>query len=332
LKTVQALQRRHQNLEREVSPIEEKVNRVYLLGEAVKQSYPHENQNVNDRQYEIQVLWEKLKGTAIDRRALLEEAVGQQIFMHSSKNLLNWVGDTKEMLKSHEPARDVSMAEALLKKHSDLGDDLRAHEDEFDEVIKLGTSLLHRNPSATEVSERIEELREGRTVLHRGWQEKDNWLQQARDLQVFIREADHIDTATSGHQTFLDFNDLGKSLDQVEGLIKRHNDFENTLVAQDERLKAFSESASKLIDSKHFDSKNIDERRNHVLEKRQAVKDRSKARKVALTTSLKYHEFKTDVDEMLEWIREKASTATDESYKDLTNLERKLQKHEAFER
>lgn len=31
------------------------------------------------------------------------------------------------------------------------------------------------------------------------------------------------------------------------------------------------------------------------------------------------------------WIQEKLKTASDESYRDLTNLERKLQKHEAFE-
>lgn len=31
LKTVQALQRRHKNLERELAPVEEKVNRVNLL-------------------------------------------------------------------------------------------------------------------------------------------------------------------------------------------------------------------------------------------------------------------------------------------------------------
>lgn len=32
LKTVQALQRRHKQLERELAPVEEKVNRVMLLG------------------------------------------------------------------------------------------------------------------------------------------------------------------------------------------------------------------------------------------------------------------------------------------------------------
>jgi spectrin beta len=83
LKTVQALQRRHQNLEREVAPIEEKVGRVNLLANSVKASYPNEKKNVDGRQQEIQGLWEKLKAKAIERRARLEEAVGQQIFMNS---------------------------------------------------------------------------------------------------------------------------------------------------------------------------------------------------------------------------------------------------------
>ena len=41
----------------------------------------------------------------------------------------------------------------------------------------------------------------------------------------------------------------------MEALIKRHEDFENTLYAQDERLKAFSELADKLIAAGHYDSK-----------------------------------------------------------------------------
>jgi len=48
---------------------------------------------------------------------------------------------------------------------------------------------------------------------------------------------------------------LQGSLDDVEALIKRHEDFKNTLCTQDERLKAFSELADKLIKAEHYDSK-----------------------------------------------------------------------------
>ena len=89
LKTVQALQRRHQHLERELAPIGEKVNRVYLLANSVESSYPNERANVNVRRKEIQDHWSKVKAKALERRSRLEDAVGHQIFMNSSKNLVS---------------------------------------------------------------------------------------------------------------------------------------------------------------------------------------------------------------------------------------------------
>lgn len=37
------------------------------------------------------------------------------------------------------------------------------------------------------------------------------------------------------------------------------------------------------------------------------------------------------MDDLKIWLTDKLKTASDESYRDLTNIERKLQKHEAFE-
>lgn len=54
------------------------------------------------------------------------------------------------------------------------------------------------------------------------------------------------------------------TLDDVEALLKRHDDFENTLMAQDERLRSFSEMADKLITAEHYESKYINDRRNQV--------------------------------------------------------------------
>lgn len=91
LKTVQALQRRHGNLERELAPVQDKVERVNLLAASVQNNYPNEKENVHNRQKEIQSLWEKVKTKALERRTRLEDAVGQQIFINSSKNLLGWL-------------------------------------------------------------------------------------------------------------------------------------------------------------------------------------------------------------------------------------------------
>lgn len=45
-----------------------------------------------------------------------------------------------------------------------------------------------------------------------------------------------------------------------------------------------------------------------------------------------FQEFAAKVDDLRSWVGDKIKIASDESYRDLSNLERKLQKHEAFER
>lgn len=101
-----------------------------LLANSVKSSYPHELNNVNARQNEIKELWNQVQTKAKERRSRLEDAVGQQIFMNSSKNLINWAADMQETMKVEEPVRDVATAEQLRKHHMELGEDIRTQEDE----------------------------------------------------------------------------------------------------------------------------------------------------------------------------------------------------------
>lgn len=212
LKTVQALQRRHQNLERELAPVEEKVNRVNLLGNSVKNSYPSERANVTARQQEVQDMWKQTQAKALERRNRLENAVGQQIFINGSKNLLAWVDSVKDQLNADETARDVETAENLLKKHNELGDEIKAQSDEFKELLALGNQLMQRNPSLTDVPDMLQRLRAEQDAVQRGWNEKQKWLQQCVELQVFNREADKIDATTKSHEAFLEYTDLGVSV------------------------------------------------------------------------------------------------------------------------
>ncbi|ALC43340.1 alpha-Spec, partial [Drosophila busckii] len=332
LKTVQALQRRHQNLERELAPVEEKVNRVTYLGNSVKNAYPAERDNVNARQQEVQDMWQQVQQRGSELRARIESEVGQQIFNNSAKTLLAWIDSVKDQLNADESARDVETANNLLKKHNDLGEDIKAHDNEFQEVIQLGKQLSDGKPNMAETVQLIERLKAEQDAIHRGWAEKQKWLLQCVELQMFNREADKIDATTKSHEAFLEYNNLGSSLDEVEAILKRHLDFEKSLMAQDKILKGFSDNADKLIANDHYDAKYIGERRKQVLGKRKAVKDRAFERKRLLQASKDYHKFAAEADDLKVWLQDKTKIAGDESYRDLSNLPRKLQKHKAFER
>lgn len=64
------------------------------------------------------------------------------------------------------------------------------------------------------------------------------------------RDTEQADTWMAKQEAFLSNEDLGDSLDSVEALIKKHEDFEKSLAAQEEKIKALDEFASKLIEGK----------------------------------------------------------------------------------
>lgn len=76
-------------------------------------------------------------------------------------------------------------------------------------MTDLGTKLLNSNPSLNNVHELLERLIAERAAIHRGWNEKHDWLKQCLELQKFNKEADKIDAATSSHEAILEFNNLG---------------------------------------------------------------------------------------------------------------------------
>lgn len=76
----------------------------------------------------------------------------------------------------------------------------------------------------------------------------------------------------------------------------------------------------------------IDERRRNVLNRRKQIQKAAELRRKALLSARNFQCFNADVDDLNSWLAEKLKTAADESYRDLNNIERKLNNHEAFER
>ncbi|XP_076347775.1 spectrin alpha chain-like [Tachypleus tridentatus] len=75
----------------------------------------------------------------------------------------------------------------------------------------------------------------------------------------------------------------------------------------------------------------IKERRDQVLGLYSEFKSEARVKREKLEDSRRFQYFKRDADELESWINEKLQAASDESYKDPTNLQAKIQKHQAFE-
>ena len=68
-----------------------------------------------------------------------------------------------------------------------------------------------------------------------------------------------------------------------------------------------------------------------VLRRYSDFKEAAKIKRQKLEESRRFQYFRRDADELESWILEKLQGASDENYRDPTNLQAKIQKHQAFE-
>lgn len=148
----------------------------------------------------------------------------------------------------------------------------------------------------------------GRKELADLWDARQQEFQQSYDQQVFLRDAEQIASWTATQESALAMEGVGDSLDIVVELLKKHDDFEKSLVAQQEKTKALDETANRLLAYNHFDADGIRARRDDVLAKRTHLDELAKEHRRKLEDSHKFQQFKQDADEAEAWIIEKLQT------------------------
>lgn len=332
LPSVQALQRKHDTVERDLNALEEKVKALGAEADRLTDTHPDQADEIRKKQSEIEQGWEKLKTKSAERRANLEDSYYLHRFLSDYRDLISWIHDTKSIISADELAKDVAGAEALLEKHQEHKGEIDAREDSFRATAEAGQKLLEsKHYAVEEVKEKLVTLANEKTSLLEMWEERRILYEQCMDLQLFYRDTEQADAWMAKQEAFLANDDLGDSLDSVEALIKKHEDFEKSLAAQEEKIKLLDEFATKLIESEHYAADEVAARRDALLQRRNGLYDKATRRRLALEEAYKLQTFERDYDETKIWINEKLKAASDyEGYLDPTNLQGKLQKHENF--
>uniref|UniRef100_A0A2K6GT26 Spectrin alpha chain, non-erythrocytic 1 n=1 Tax=Propithecus coquereli TaxID=379532 RepID=A0A2K6GT26_PROCO len=332
LASVQALLRKHEGLERDLAALEDKVKALCAEADRLQQSHPLSASQIQVKREELITNWEQIRTLAAERHARLNDSYRLQRFLADFRDLTSWVTEMKALINADELANDVAGAEALLDRHQEHKGEIDAHEDSFKSADESGQALLAAGHYASdEVKEKLTILSEERAALLELWELRRQQYEQCMDLQLFYRDTEQVDNWMSKQEAFLLNEDLGDSLDSVEALLKKHEDFEKSLSAQEEKITALDEFATKLIQNNHYAMEDVATRRDALLSRRNALHERAMCRRAQLADSFHLQQFFRDSDELKSWVNEKMKTATDEAYKDPSNLQGKVQKHQAFE-
>ncbi|XP_071948314.1 spectrin alpha chain, non-erythrocytic 1-like isoform X2 [Antedon mediterranea] len=332
LASVQGLQRKHDGLERDLNAVEEKVTALCQEGDRLEQSHEVDAPLIEGKKNEIASNWQNLKEKANDRRIRLEESYKLHRFLSDYRDLTMWTSDMKALINADELAKDSPGAEALIERHQERRGEIDAHEDRFKATDEEGQELVDTDhPAKDEVNEKLETLENEKQSLLELWETRRVVYLQCNDLQIFYRDVEQANTMMSKQEAFLANEDLGDSLDGVEALMKKHDDFEKSLNAQEEKIKLLDEFATELIDQNHYAADDVSDKRDALLDRRLQILEKSAARKKILEDSYQFQQFDRDADEVKSWISEKLRVTLDESHRDPSNMQGKQQKHQAFE-
>ena len=131
LRNVQALQRKHEGLERDLAALGDKINQLDEKASKLTHLHKDSAEVIYEKQKEINEEWTHLCAKANMRKVKLLDSYDLQKFLSDYRDLMSWVGSMKSLICTDELATDVTGAEALIERHNEHRTEIDARTNTF---------------------------------------------------------------------------------------------------------------------------------------------------------------------------------------------------------
>ncbi|CAI5763945.1 spectrin beta chain, non-erythrocytic 5 [Podarcis lilfordi] len=333
MESVENLIRKHEEMERETGVIQSKIEALDLESFPLCKRNPSSiTDKLTMKQKEMKNNWLRLQGQTKQRGEKLAASYQLQKFNSEMKELLDWIQEVKGRMEAGGLPRSLAEAESMIEEHQERKEEIEARGERFGALSSYGQTLANSSHyAAPEIHHSLTGLQQALTEMIQIWQEKNLKLLQAMDLQTFLGCVEQNESWLSSKEAFLANKDLGDSVSSVESLHQKHMQFEKALETQLEKIDMMASRAQQLRDSQHYDSENIMNKCQAVLRRKERLLEVALARRRLLEQSWLLQKFLRDSFEVAAWMNEKNSIALDESWRDPSNLQAKLQKQQTFQ-
>lgn len=239
--SVAQLQRRHALFEEnDLIALEAKVYQVQEEAAKLHALYAGDRaKEIRDRELEVVNEWRALQKHVDSRKRQLNDMNDLYKFFNMSRDLMMWMETQMREMSNYDKPRDVSGVELLINNHQSVKAEIDARAENFTICLNLGRDLLNRHHSrVNEVKDKCVQLCLQRDRINDKWQDRWELLQLMLEVYQFARDAAVAEQWLIAQEPYLLNEDLGETLDQVEQLIKKHETFEKSIHAQEERFNA----------------------------------------------------------------------------------------------
>ncbi|XP_031435870.1 spectrin beta chain, erythrocytic isoform X2 [Clupea harengus] len=333
LAAVMTIQRKLFGMERDLVAIQDKLDALRRDAQQLARDHPESADRILDQQAALDEAWDTLKRTLKDREDSLGEVSKLQTFLQDMDDFQAWLFKTQKAIASEEMPSTHPEAEGLLSLHDAVRADMDGHEEDYHCVRDTGAAVTQGqedDPQYQQLEQRLKGLDKGWDELHKMWDSRKNFLDQGLGFQQFMRDAKQVDTVLNNQEYTLAHLDRPDTLDGAEKALKKHEDFVNTMGANEEKIISALDSGQRLVDSGNLYAPKVKDKMDSIQDRYN--KNRRKASEVSgkLKDNRDLQHFLQNTQDLTLWINEKMLTAQDTSYDEARNLHSKWQKHQAF--
>lgn len=328
LEAVQALQRKQETLEREMTTVEAKLKDHNRDSYKLIQKYPDDANHIQHKIQDVTEKWNELLTLKERRQKMLAESYTRQKFFSDLKDLELWVADTIKKMESKHKIASAGEAEAQLELHAERKAEIDGRQEAFKTLIEFGKKLAEKDP---EILKSVDKVIALQAELNEAWNKHKQELTHEYQIQGLIEQADQLENWIASKEAFLNNEDIGDSLRAVETLIRKHQDFETMLRQQLVRVSEFEKIVEGILKDKAHDNTEIEDTLEAIVKRKERLLQTCETRRKRLEESRALHEFIRNIHEVENWLVQKIQISQDENYRDPSNLQSKIQKHAAFD-
>ncbi|XP_017540531.1 spectrin beta chain, non-erythrocytic 4 isoform X3 [Pygocentrus nattereri] len=233
-----ALQRLMKTFEHDIQLLVGQVRQLQESAAQLRTVYAGEKaEAIALREHEVMQTWKELLISCEECRVQITTATDKLRFFGMVRDQLMWMDSIICQIGTGEKPRDVSSVEVLMNYHQSLKSEVEVRNKSMLQCIEMGKTLLAaRNPASEEIKEKLEKVLAKQRELTEKWDKHWEELQHMLEVHQFAQEAVVAEAWLTAQEPFINSQELGGSVDEVEQLIRRHEAFRKAAATWEERF------------------------------------------------------------------------------------------------
>ncbi|GFS88899.1 spectrin alpha chain, partial [Nephila pilipes] len=242
LESIKTLLRHHDTLEGDLKAIEEQVQALSEEATVLSNQFSDSKEDIETKQLAVVTSWKKCVEKAGNRKDKLQQAEQLQSYFDEARDFHAWIYEMEALITSSELPQDVSTCETSLAQHEVYKSEIDARFRSFYVFEARGKEIISNGHFLSQdVQAKIDALHSSLNDLLNTWNERRDIYEQTLDLQLFRKKLMELETWLNTQDHNLSEED-GRSVEEVEYLIQKHEQFEKKIELYDAKFQDLEKS------------------------------------------------------------------------------------------